>query len=97
VENISVPSAVANFKGLVSNVTSSLITAVNEPVVDPESTTLASPNVLSNVIELEVHVSEEPPTPIEPVIIGSAFAHGVIARTVAIASKVNANFFIIPP
>jgi hypothetical protein len=51
---------------------------------------------VSNVIEVEFHVSAEPVIPIDPEI-EVAETHGVIARAVAAASKANKNLFIIPP
>ncbi len=90
VANISSPRSPENLNGFLGNVTLSPITASSEPEVDGFPATVALPFFVSNVIEVEFHVSAEPVIPIDPEI-EVAETHGVIARAVAAASKANKN------
>jgi hypothetical protein len=74
------------------------VKTLKSPETDPTPPTVESDlNVMPGVVaDVKVQLSPPKLTPIEPMI-GSAFAAGVIARAVAIASKANANFFMIPP
>ena len=96
VENNSFPRAVENTRGLVVKATLSPTTAVSEPLVAGEGATVAFPDICENEISVKLHVSVEPLTARVPVI-GVAEAPDVNTTAEAIATKANANFFIVPP